>query len=139
MARKTAQAEQVEAPVLLTLREAAAHLGITEQRVRNLLSTGRIPATKNEKGYWRVTAENLDGYNETKGRTRNGRKQYVLPLSPEQLEALQMWLNTQGYEDVEIKPRYSHDPVKAKAYREARKAKLAAEAAEGQDTVEPGN
>lgn len=113
---------------LLTLKEAAAYLEVTEQRVRTLLREKRVEAVKNDKGYWRVTKEALDSYNATKGQRVSGRKAFVVRLTPEELEALNTFIGEQGWEEVTVEPRYNYDPAKAKAYREQRAAKLAAEA-----------
>jgi excisionase family DNA binding protein len=120
-------AESTPEDSLLTLREAAAYLGVTDQRVRTLLREGRIEATKNEKGYWRVSPEALDAYNATKGQRTMGGKSFVFRANPEEFAALQMFVAEQGYE-IEFSPRYKYDPEKAKAYRLARAEKQAAEA-----------
>ncbi len=119
--------EQPQDDGLMNLREAAAYLGITDQRVRTVLREGRVEATKNEKGYWRVTQEALDAYNTSKGQRVSGEKSYVVRLDPEQKAWLELALADEGLE-IEITPRYNYDPEKAKAYRLARQAKLAAEA-----------
>ncbi len=120
-------AESTPEDSLLTLREAAAYLGVTDQRVRTLLREGRIPADKNEKGYWRVSTEALDAYSTTKGQRKAGGKSFVFRANPEEFEALQAFVAEQGFE-IEFSPRYKYDPEKAKAYRLARAEKQAAEA-----------
>jgi hypothetical protein len=77
-----------------------------------------------------VSKEALDAYNATKGQRRSGRKAYVVRLNEEELEALEQFLTSSDFESKAIEPRYNYDPAKAKAYREARQAKLAAEATE---------
>jgi len=139
MARKQTQTDAPEAvtpegPELLTLRQAAAYLGVTDQRVRTILREGRVEATKNEKGYWRVTTEALDAYNVTKGTRQAGAKAYVFKADAEQLEAIQAAFEDAGLE-VAIEPRYKYDPAKAKAYRLARAEKQAA-AAEAEEAAQ---
>ncbi len=126
---------EVQEDGLLNLRQAAAYLGITDQRVRTVLREGRVEATKNEKGYWRVSTEALDAYNATKGQRKAGGKSYVVRLDSEQKVWLEEQLAKAGIE-TELTPRYNYDPEKAKAYRLARKEKLAAEAAESEDEAE---
>lgn len=125
--QSTAQPEQSDEG-LLNLREAAAYLEVTDQRVRTILREGRIVATKNEKGYWRVSKEELDKYNATKGSRRSGAKSYVFRASEEELATLQEFAAENGL-DLGIKPRYKYDAGKAKAYRQKRKAQLATEKA----------
>jgi excisionase family DNA binding protein len=137
MAKKQVEAVEKESDGLLTLREAAGYLGVTDQRIRTLLRTGRVPAQKNEKGYWRVATEALDKYNATKGQRTSGKKAYVAKLSPEQLEMLQALCEDEDeLNDVEFAPRYNYDPEKAKAYRLARAEKLAAEEAAAEAEAE---
>lgn len=119
------------APQLLTLREGAAYLGVTDQRMRTILREGRVDATKNEKGYWRVTPEVLDNYQSTKGRRLDGAKAWVARMTDEQKVVLEDFIAIQGegWEEVVFAPRYNYDPEKAKAYRQKRKAQLAEETA----------
>lgn len=112
---------------LMNLREAAAYLNITDQRVRTVLREGRVKAGKNEKGYWRVSREALDAYSASKGQRQSGSKAYVIRLNPEEKVWLEEQLVEAGFE-VAIEPRYNYDPEKAKAYRLARAEKQAAEA-----------
>lgn len=122
---------------LLTLREGAAYLGVTDQRMRTILREGRVEATKNEKGYWRLTTEALDDYNENKGRRLDGGKTWTIRLSPEQHVALTDFIDANPImAGVELSERYNYDPAKAKAYRQKRKAQLAAEAALAQEASE---
>lgn len=132
MAKKQVEAVEQESDGLLTLREAAGYLGVTDQRVRTLLRTGRVNAVKNEKGYWRVTKDELDGYQDTKGQRTSGKKAYVVRLTPEQLTMFEDFVDAEEMEDIEFAPRYNYDPKKAKAYRLARAKKLAAEVAEAE-------
>ncbi len=140
MAKKQAEV-QADAPEvatqddgLLNLRQAAAYLGVTDQRVRTVLREGRVEATKNEKGYWRVTTEALDAYNATKGTRQAGAKAYVFKADADQLAEIQAAFEAAGLE-VEIAPRYKYDPAKAKAYRLARAEKQAA-AAEAEEAAQ---
>ena len=128
MARE--KASEVAIP-LLTLREGAAYLGVTDQRMRTILREGRVDATKNEKGYWRVSTEVLDNYQATKGRRLDGAKAWVARMTDEQKVVLEDFITSQGEgcEEVVFAPRYNYDPEKAKAYRQKRKAQLAEETA----------
>lgn len=134
MAQKKASA--TETPELLTLRQGAAYLGVTDQRMRTILREGRVEATKNEKGYWRVSPEVLDNYQATKGRRSDGATAKVVRLTEEQQAALEVFIAEQGWEGVAFTNRYNYDPDKAKAYRQKRKAQLAEETAalEGEDS-----
>ncbi len=123
MAKDNEQSNEQE---LLTLREAAAHLGVTDQRIRTLLREGRIPAEKNEKGYWRVPPASLDEYTASKGQRKMGSKSFVFRATPEEYEALLQFVADQGYK-IEFAPRYNYDPAKAKAYRLARAERQAVE------------
>ena len=49
MAKSKSQSNEQSTEGLMNLREAAAYLGITDQRVRTVLREGRVEATKNEK------------------------------------------------------------------------------------------
>jgi excisionase family DNA binding protein len=131
-AEQASQEQEQEQPSngLLNLREAANYLGVTPQRIRTILRDGRVESTKNEQGHWRVSTEQLDLYNATKGRRTGGAKSYVCRLAPEQHKALAEFIASQGWdaEKVGLKPRYNYDPDKAKAYRQKRAQKQAEEA-----------
>ncbi len=130
MARK--QSEEVEQPALMTLREAAAYAGVTDQRIRTLLRTGRVQATKTDDGHWRVSQEAIDGYNATKGQRVSGKKAYVVRLSAEEMAQLEAFAVDSGWEEFTIEPRYKYDPEKAKAYRQKRAAEQAEAEAEAE-------
>lgn len=118
---------------LLTLRQGAAYLEVTDQRMRTVLREGRVEATKNEKGYWRVSVEALDNYKATKGRRLDGAKTWTVRLDEDQKVVMEEFVASQGWEGVEFSPRYNYDPEKAKAYRQKRKAQLAEEIAANAD------
>jgi len=50
----------VDASKLLTVREAAKRLDLTEERVRELIGLKEIRATKIRR--WRITTENLEEF-----------------------------------------------------------------------------
>lgn len=44
----------------LTSRQAAERLGVGKNHISYLLANGQLEGTKNESGYWRITAESVE-------------------------------------------------------------------------------
>lgn len=57
----------------LTVKEVAAELGLVENTVRRLLSSGAMPGYRADQKSWRVTREQLDGFKAAGGVKRQGR------------------------------------------------------------------
>lgn len=100
--KKTAEQLKGNEDGLMTLKEASAYADVTAQRIRTLLREGRVNATKNERGHWRVSREAIDAYNASKGQ-RKGGKAWVIRVEPEQLETVRELLAGYG---IEMEPRY---------------------------------
>lgn len=91
---------------LLSLKEAAKFLGIGEFRMRRILSTSRIVASKVKEQHfekWYVKRSDLIQYRETKGRVKDGKKAYLVRLNEEELLIFSEFCKEQK---VEITPRY---------------------------------
>jgi len=118
------------------LKEAAVLIKLSEQRLRSLLTAGKVPETvakKNIASFWRFSKTALQEWfvNRPKGvRTgggggrKDGSKTFKVTLLPAQVEAINKVMP-----DVVLKPAFNYKPEKAKAYRLERAKKLAAEAA----------
>lgn len=121
---------------MLTIKEAAEYLGISEMRVRTLVREGRLEGAEMQQvkdtsvKRWVIPVEGLDLYSETKGTfgggSRAGGKAWIVRVEgPEPFAALETFCkNTTGVSGPFA--RYKYDPEKQKAYRIQRKAKLAA-------------
>ena len=46
----------------MTTSQAAAHLGMTERGVRTAIADGRLLATRNAAGHWRIARTDLEQY-----------------------------------------------------------------------------
>jgi hypothetical protein len=96
----------------LTLKQAAAYLGIGEFRMRNILKDGlakgemvEIPRGKGSYERWEVTKSELDKYAAKRGARKDGKKAYVFRGTPEQVAAIEAFAKEQKF-DIEIEPRY---------------------------------
>ena len=96
----------------LNIRQAAIAMGTSEQYVRQLLITGKVPGEKNEKGVWTVNAE--DAAQHSVASKSNAAVAYIVYLTPEEVTRVQAALPM-----VRLEKRF--DSTKAKAYR-ARKS-----------------
>lgn len=91
---------------LLTLKESARYLGIGDFRMRHIILENKVTATKVKEGHinkWYVEKDSLDRYQSTKGRSKDGKKAFLVRLSPEELEVVTKFLTER---EIEIGPRY---------------------------------
>jgi excisionase family DNA binding protein len=86
---------------VLTVREAAAQLGVSGQRVRQLISAGSLPARRSSSG-WLIRAGDIAG----RGRRAHGR-----PASPRTAWAVLCMLSSATEQDAaQAPPRVVSDP-----------------------------
>lgn len=57
----------------LTVKEVAAELGLAENTVRRLLSSGLMPSYRADQKSYRITREQLDSFKAAGGVKRQGR------------------------------------------------------------------
>lgn len=105
-----------------SIAQAAEYLELSEQRIRKALKAGTLAGHKEtiegtNYTVWKITRNALDAYREEFG-ARGRTKQWVVALTPEQLNEL---LPTLKAMNIDLKPRFTYDAEKSRAYREARK------------------
>ena len=125
----------INGETFLNLRESAAYLDVSPERMRTLLREERIPGA--EKGLdsedpraWMCPQGGLDEYLDSKGggggggRT-TGLSRKVTGLTEETIQELQAWVDSHPGTAL-AKAYYQASPAVAKKRREAEKAKVAA-------------
>lgn len=95
----------------LTLKEAAEYLNVGLFNMRRLMRENRVKGekrqignlTKNHPGKWFIPITELDKYNATRGRKRDGKRVFQLRLSENEIAAVTKLLKAKG---ISIEPRY---------------------------------
>jgi len=112
---------------LLSIKEAAQHLGTTDTYVRTLVRKGKLATERenlNEDGtLWRhmIPITELESYkgNARTSRREDGRNKYVLYATPEELEALRKVIETEQLTCLIEKPKYGKPKKDSKPEPEA--------------------
>lgn len=106
-------------PDEINLKEAEALVGLTTQRLRKILTEGKIPADvakKNGAGAWRFSKAKLAEWAKNRPRgvrtSANGARTYKVQVNPDQKAAIE-----KAIPGIVFKPAFNYDPAKAKAYR----------------------
>ncbi len=92
---------------LLSLKEAAKYLKVSDFRMRMLLlKDERVVGTKVQEAHfekWYVERSELDNYIAQRGKMRDGRKAYLARLKPDQVKAMRAYCKSEG---IPFHPRY---------------------------------
>lgn len=94
-----------------TLKQAAEYLNVGLFNMRRLMREGRVKGekrqvgnlTKNHPGKWFITQTELDKYDATRGRMKDGKRVFQLRLSENEITIVTKLLKAKG---ISIEPRY---------------------------------
>jgi len=95
-----------------TLKEAAEYLNVGLFNMRRLMREERVLGekrqvgnlTKNHPGKWFITQTELDKYNATRGRKRDGKRVFQMRLNENEVTIITKLLKEKG---ISIEPRYT--------------------------------